>query len=67
MMVHVLSSQLIRGKRKWRCSTRASLHLSGTCLHSGAACLAVLNNLRKLCTVVLHVLESAPIREYYAQ
>ena len=67
MMLHVLSSELIRRKRKWRCSTRGSLYLPESCFHSGAACLAVYTDLRKLCTVVLHALASAPIWGSYAQ
>ena len=67
MMLHVLSSEPIRGKRKWRCSTRRSLHLSQHCLQSSAAYLPVYTNLGKLCTVVLHVFSSALIRGYYAK
>ena len=67
MMLSVLSFEPIRGKRHWRCSTRGCLHLSESCLRSGAACLAIYTNLRKQCTMMLHALASAPIWCSYAQ
>ena len=67
MMLSVLSFEPIRGKRHWRCSTRGCLHLSESCLRSGAACLAIYTNLRKQYTMTLHALASAQIWCSYAQ